>query len=364
MSTTRDVAILIGTVKGLFVLRSPDGRELAASGPHLPGEQVYSVAIDGRGATPRYLAGATSELWGSAVRASDDLGETWTEPETSNLKFPPGTDASVEHVWQLQPAGADEPDVVYAGVEPAALFRSEDRGETFDLVRGLWEHPHRPTWPPGYGGLCLHSIVVHARDPRRMLVGISSGGVYRTDDGGEKWEPANRGIRAEYGPDTMPEYGQCVHRAAADPLEPDTVFLEGHWGTYRSDDFGGSWQDLAEQLPSDFGFALVTHPRRSGVAYVIPLTPDGRWTIDAKCRVFRTSDGGKRWEALTAGLPQERAYVTVLRDAFCTDGLDPAGLYFGTRSGEVYGSADEGETWQLFVSRLPAVTSVRAGAIE
>jgi hypothetical protein len=359
-----DIAVLVGTAKGVFVLRSDDRWRVEASGPHLPGEQAYSLAIDQRDGRSRFLAGSTSDHWGSVVRLSDDLGVTWTDPAVGNLKFPRDTEAAVEHIWQLQPAGSGQPAVVYAGVEPAALFRSDDGGSNFELVRGLWDHPHRPVWEPGFGGLCLHSIVVHPNDPRRLLVAISSGGVYRTDDGGATWEAANAGIRAEAGADTLPAFGQCVHRAAVDPVEPDTLFLQGHWGVYRSDDFGGSWRDIAEGLPSDFGFPLVAHPRRSGVAYVIPLTADERrWTVDARCRVFRTTDGGVSWEPLAKGLPQDGAYVTVLRDAFCTDSLDPAGLYFGTRSGEVYGSADEGETWELLAARLPPVLSVRAAGL-
>jgi hypothetical protein len=358
-----DVAIVVGTAKGVFAIRcSNGGADL--SGPHLAGEQTYSVAIDDREDAPRFFAGSTSEHWGSVVRASEDLGATWTDPEIGNIKFPRESGAAVEHIWQLQPAGPDEPDVVYAGVEPAALFRSEDGGATFALVRGLWDHPHRPQWEPGFGGLCLHSIVVHGRDPRRLLVAISAGGVYRTDDGGKTWTACNHGIYAGEGPDTLPEFGQCVHRAAPDPVEPDTVFLQGHWGIYRTDDFGATWRDIAPRGPQEFGFPLVTHPRRSGVAYVIPLTSDEfRWPLDAKCRAFRTEDGGSTWEPLSNGLPQEATYFSVLRDAFCTDGGDPAGLYFGTRSGDVYGSADEGERWRLLASRLPPVLSVRAVAL-
>ena len=360
-----DVVVLVGTAKGVFVLRSSgDRRDVAVSAPSHAGEEAYSVGIDTRAGRSRLFAGSTSLHWGSSVRTSDDLGESWTDPAVGNVKFPADTGAAVDHIWQVQPAGPAEPDVVYAGVEPAALFRSEDGGTSFDFVRGLWDHPHRPRWEPGGGGLCLHSIVVHRTDPRRLLVAISSAGVYRSDDGGTTWESANQGIYAEQGPDTMPEFGQCVHRAAPDPVDEDRVFLQGHWKTYRTDDFGGAWTDITSSLPSTFGFPIVTHPRRAGHAYVIPLESDEhRWTVDARCRVFRTTDGGRSWEALATGLPQDGAYLTVLRDAFAGDGLDPLGLYFGTRSGEVYGSADEGETWQLLASRLPSVLSVRAAAV-
>jgi hypothetical protein len=228
----------------------------------------------------------------------------------------------------------------------------------------LWDHPLRPQWQPGFGGLCLHSIVVHPGDPQRVLVAISSGGVYRTDDGGATWTTAATGIRDGAGPVEFPEWGQCVHRAASDATRPDTVFLQGHWGMYRSDDFGESWTEVSAGLPSTFGFPLVAHPRRAGTAYVIPLTSDfNRWMPEARCRVFRTADSGGTWEALDKGLPQEGAYLTVLRDAFGGDGADPFGLYFGTRSGEVYASFDEGESWQQLASHLPAVLSVRAADV-
>lgn len=350
-----ELLVLVGTQKGVFVLRSVSGHgRFEVSGPYLEGEQAYSVAIDGRNHAARLLAGSTSDHWGTVVRSSDDVGATWTDPTVGNLKFPADTGAAVAHVWQLQPAGPAEPEVVHAGVEPAALFRSDDRGETFELVRGLWDHPHRPEWEPGGGGLCLHTIVTHPGDPGRILVGISAAGVYRTGDGGATWEACNRGIRAADQPDSFPEFGQCVHRAAPDANQPETVFLQSHGGLYRTDDFGGSWQDIAAGAPSDFGFPIVTHPRRSGVAYVIPLESDERrWTVGGTCRVFRTPDGGGSWEPLGDGLPQTGAYLTVLRDAFCADGLDPVGLYFGTRSGELYGSADEGESWDLLASHLP-----------
>jgi photosystem II stability/assembly factor-like uncharacterized protein len=355
--------VLLGTEKGAFTLRDADGRvELA--GPYLAGEEVYTVAIDSSSGAPHLLASGTSMHWGTTVRISDDLGASWTDPATSNVKFPADTGAAIEHVWQLQPS-ANEPGVIYAGVEPAALFRSEDHGRSFELVRGLWDHPLRPQWQPGFGGLCLHSIVVHPTDPQRVLVAISSGGLYRTDDGGATWTTAATGVRDGAGPVEYPEWGQCVHRAASDASRPDTVFLQGHWGMYRSDDFGETWNEISAGLPSTFGFPLVTHPRRSGTAYVIPLiSGENRWMPDARCRVFRTTDSGASWETLDKGLPQEGAYLTVLRDAFCGDGADPLGLYFGTRSGEVYGSFDEGESWQLLASHLPAVLSVRAADVE
>src|SRR5436190_9647673 len=360
-----EVAVVVGTQKGVFVLRSSDDRKtFVQHGPQLPGDVVYSVAVDNRGDGTRLLAGATSEHWGSVVRASADLGEQWTDPEVGNIKFPEDTGAAVRHIWQLHPV-ADQPGVVYAGVEPASLFRSEDGGETFTFVRGLWDHPHRPQWEPGGGGLCLHTIVPNRGDSQRMVIAISAAGAYRTEDGGQTWEAANAGIHAVAQPDVFPEFGQCVHRVAADPEVPDRLFLQHHGGVFRSDDFGRKWTEISEGLPSDFGFPVVAHPRRGDTAYVIPLDSDERrWVVDGRARVFRTSDGGASWTGLGNGLPQEAAYLAVLRDAFCTDGCDPAGLYFGTRSGEVYGSADEGETWQQLANHLPPVLSVRAAPVR
>lgn len=357
---SRDRLILIGTTKGLFLL---DGAN-QLTGPLLEGTSVPSVAYDPR--QRRILAGATSFFFGSAVRRSDDFGQTWVEAETPNITFPEDTEAKITQIWQIAPAGADQPDVVYAGVEPAALFRSEDGGESFKLVRGLWDHPHRPTWQPGGGGLGLHTILLDPRDPRRMLVAISTGGVYLSDDGGTSWRSSNTGIRAEFNPEDQrfPEYGQCVHKVARDSANPDRFFLQNHFGLYRSDDGGGSWTDIANGVPSDFGFPVVAHPRQGDTAFIIPLIADvKRWTADAQCRVFRTTDAGASWEPMTCGLPQKDAYVTVLRDAFTTDGADPAGFYFGTRGGEVYASHDDGQNWHVLTEHLPPVLTVRAAAL-
>ena len=357
----RDALILVGTTKGLFLL---DGAA-QLKGPFLVGTSVPSVAYDRR--RGRILAGATSFFFGTSVRTSDDCGQSWTEPETPNLAFPEGTEAKVAQAWQITPMGPEQPDVVYVGVEPAALFRSEDGGQSFELVRGLWDHPHRPTWQPGGGGLGLHTILPDPRDAKRMLIAISTGGVYATDDGGETWRASNKGIRAEFMPEDQrfPEYGQCVHKVGRDASNPDRLFLQNHFGLYRSDDCGASWTDIANGVPSDFGFPIVTHPSQPGTAYIIPLIADvKRWTTDAACRVYRTTDAGASWEPLTCGLPQQDAYITVLRDAFATDGADPAGLYFGTRGGELYASQDDGQTWQVLAEHLPPILCVRAAALD
>jgi hypothetical protein len=353
--------LLVGTTKGLFTLRT-DGDEARLDGPTFAGEDVYATCIDTRGDTPHLFAGSVSHHWGPVLRRSDDLGASWTEDETAALAFPDDTDAALAQIWQIAPGPADEPAVLYAGVEPAALFRSDDGGRSFSLVRALWDHPHRPHWEPGGGGLCLHTVLVHPDDPQRLLVAISAAGVYLTDDGGESWRPGNVGIVVPFLPDSpQPEFGQCVHKVARDAVDHERLYLQHHGGTYRSVDGGDSWTPMASIAGMDFGFPVVAHPSRPGTAYLFPLHSDEyRCTPDGRCTVWRTCDGGDSWEPLAAGLPQHDAHLTVLRDGFTTDGADPAGLYFGTRTGEVYGSTDDGTTWQLLAQHLPPVVSVRA----
>jgi hypothetical protein len=363
---TGDVLVLIGTMKGAFLLRSgPDRAAFELTGPHFPGHEVYSMAADTRGGRTRLLAGTSSMHWGAVVRASDDLGATWTDPDEGNVRFPDGTDAALARVWQLTPAGPDRPDVVYAGAEPAALFRSDDRGVTFELVRELWDHPHRPRWQPGGGGMCMHSVVLDPDDPARMWVAVSTAGVYRSDDGGATWSARNNGVRADFLPDKHPEFGQCVHKIALAAGRPDRLYLQNHWGLYRSDDAGDSWHDIAaadgDGPPSDFGFPMVASPADPDTAWIFPLHSDGlRCAPDGRPFVWQTRDAGKSWRAQGDGLPERDAWLTVLRDGFATDGADPAGLYFGTRTGEVYASADAGEHWRPLAEHLPPVVCVKA----
>jgi hypothetical protein len=358
-----EVLLAVGTRKGLLVGRGSNGA-WRFDGPYFPADAVYSVAIDTRRGTPRLLAGGTDSHFGPSVFHSDDLGASWQEPKQPALRFPKDTGASVERIWQLHPAGPAAPEVVYAGTEPGALFRSDDGGQTFELVRPLWEHPTREKWQPGGGGEAVHTVVTDPRDAGAVTVAVSAAGVYRSLDGGASWDPSNSGVQAVFLPDPYPEFGQCVHKIAQDPVNPDRLYLQNHWGVYRSDDAGAQWTSIGDSLPSDFGFPVVAHPHRGNVAYVFPLNADlDRVPAGRRCRVFRTDDAGASWQELTAGLPREDHYGTVLRDAMCVDGGDPAGVYFGNRNGELFASMDDGDSWRQLAAHLPDVLCVRAAVI-
>jgi photosystem II stability/assembly factor-like uncharacterized protein len=361
-----DVLLLIGTMKGAFIFSSNESRKKwKVDGPHFPGEAVYAIGYDERGGRCRILAAPKSNHWGSTIRISDDFGKTWSGPERQAVRFPEESKLSLEQVWQITPGRDAEPDRLWAGVEPAALFESRDGGESWVPVDGLLKHEHRPQWMPGGGGLCLHTIVVDPEDKNRMAIAISTAGFYRTDDGGKSWTPRNNGVRAVFLPNKYPEFGQCVHKVTHHPSRPQRLFLQNHWGLYRSDDWGDSWQDIANGVPSDFGFAMEMHPHDADTVYIVPLQSDEfRVVPEAKLRVYRTQDAGKSWEPLADGLPQTNAYESVLRDGLAADTHDPAGIYFGTRSGKVFGSANSGESWKEIADALPPVTCVKAAVVR
>jgi photosystem II stability/assembly factor-like uncharacterized protein len=361
-----DVLVLVGTMKGAFIFSSNGSRKKwKIDGPHFPGESVYSIAYDQRGGRSRTLVGSHSNHWGSTIRLSDDFGQTWTGPERQAVRFPEASGLSLAQVWQITPGRADEPNVVWCGVEPAALFQSRDAGENWEAVDGLLKHPHRAQWMPGGGGLCLHTIVLDPKDRQRMGVAISTGGFYRTEDGGKSWRPRNNGVRAVFLPNKQPEFGQCVHKVVHHPARPERLFLQNHWGLYRSDDWGDSWQDIANGVPSDFGFAMQMHPHDPDTVYIVPIQSDEfRVVPEAKLRVYRTQNAGKSWKPLADGLPQERAFESVLRDGLTADTHDPAGIYFGTRSGKLFASSDNGESWKEIADALPSICCVKAAVVE
>jgi hypothetical protein len=357
--------LMIGTAKGLFLARSEDDRRSwQLTGPHFPMTGVYAVAIDKRRGRPRLLAGMSSSHFGPGLSTSDDLGESWQEPDRAPLAFPERTGTGLGRVWQIAPGPAGAPDLVYAGVEPSALFVSADGGRTYEFVDALWDHPHRPHWEAGFGGQAVHTVLPHPADPGSLVIAMSTGGVYLSADGAKSWTARNKGIKVNFMPDPFPEYGQCVHKVARDAADPDRLYAQNHHGVYRSDDGGSHWRSIADGLPSDFGFAMVAHPHRGDVIYNFPIAADQRrFPPDERCRVYRSADAGASWQPLTAGLPEGPFYPSVLRDAMCADDTDPAGVYFGTRSGEVYASRDEGDSWARVAAHLPDVLCVRAAGL-
>jgi len=360
-----DFLLLVGTTKGAFILRSNAQRtRWDVGGPYFHGHQIYALAYDHRGGQHRIWL-STQSYWGTLLRSSIDFGKSWATPREATVRFPSDTGMSLKNIWQITLGPADQPDVLYVGAEPAAMFESRDAGQSWSLVRGLFDHPHRPRWMPGNGGLALHTIVLSAANPQQMFVAISSGGVYRTDDGGATWAAKNRGIRATFLPDKHPEFGQCVHKIAMHPERPERLFLQNHWGLYRTDDYGENWTDIGNGVRSDFGFPMLVHPHNPDCAYVVPVESDEfRCACDGRLRVYRTRNAGASWEPLVRGLPQKRAYETVLRDAMTADAFDPAGIYFGTRSGQLFGSLDEGRNWHKILEGLPSVVCVRSAIVE
>jgi len=350
---TQRILMLVGTRKGGFILESDASRERwEMRGTVCDGWPIHDLTWDP--ATSTIYGAGGSPWYGPAVFRSTDLGRTWTH-SSEGLTYGEGG-PTIRTVWNVTPSAA----AVYAGVEPAGLFRSEDRGETWQHVEGLTNHPTRSEWQPGAGGLCLHSIVVHPTDPQRLWVGISSVGAFSTTDGGATWSTRNVGVRAGFQPDIYPEFGQCVHKLVMASGRPDRLFQQNHCGVYRSDDSAATWTEITTGLPSEFGFPMATHPRDDSTVWTIPLNGAelGRFVPDAAAAVWRTRDAGANWQRLGEGLPQSDAYLTVLREAMASDRLDPAGVYFGTESGHVYASNDEGERWSLIADNLPAVWSV------
>jgi len=362
------VRVLIGTRKGAFVLTSDGKREQwDVSGPHFAGWEIYHLT--GSPVDPNRLYASQSSGWfGQMIQRSDDGGATW-EPVGNEFVYDgvPGTHQwydgtqhpwEFKRVWHLEPSLTD-PDTVYAGVEDAAMFRTVDGGRTWHELSGLRRHTTGPSWQPGAGGMCLHTIILDPSNSDRIFIAISAAGAFRTDDGGETWQPINRGLRSEFMPNPEAEVGHCVHNLAMNASRPDVLFMQKHWDVMRTDDAGDSWHEISGNLPTDFGFPIAVHAHEPDTIYVVPIKSDSEhFPPDGKLRVYRSRTGGNEWEALTNGLPQRDCYVNVLRDAMAVDSLDSCGVYFGTTGGQVYASADAGDTWSAIVHDLPAVLSV------
>jgi photosystem II stability/assembly factor-like uncharacterized protein len=368
------VRVLVGTRKGAFIMTSDGTRkQWDVSGPHFGGWEMYH--IKGSPADPNRLYASQSSSWfGQLIQRSNDGGKTW---EAVGNKFTyegvPGTHLWYDgtprpweftRVWHLEPSLSD-PDTVYAGIQDAALFRSSDGGQNWQELAGLRNHPSAPSWQPGAGGMCLHTILIDPTRSDRMFIAISAAGVFRSDDGGKTWRPMNRGLRSEQIPNPTAEVGHCVHRIAMHRSRPNVLFMQKHWDVMRSDDAGESWREISGNLPTDFGFPIDVHAHEPETIYVVPIKSDSEHYLpDGKLRVYRSRTGGNEWEALTKGLPQRHCYVNVLRDAMAVDSLEPCGVYFGTTGGQVYGSADAGDSWEPIVRDLPSVVSVEVQTLS
>jgi hypothetical protein len=368
------VRLLVGTRKGAFILTSDAARKRwDISGPHFAGWEIYHAKGSPVSPDRLYLAQNTS-WFGQIIQRSEDGGKTW---QAVGNKFQydgvPGTHQWYDgtphpwefaRVWHLEPSLTD-PDTVYAGVQDAGLFRSSDAGQTWQELSALRTHSTGSSWQPGAGGLCLHTIILDPSKSGRIVCAISAAGAFRSDDGGQTWKPINKGLVSQGIPNPDAEVGHCVHHIARHPSRPDVLFMQKHWDVMRSDDAGDSWREVSGNLPTDFGFAIDVHAHEPETLFVVPIKSDSEhFPLDGQLRVFRSTTGGGDWEPLTKGLPQRDCYVNILRDAMSVDTLDDCGVYFGTTGGQVYGSADGGDSWTAIVHDLPAVLSIEAQTLE
>src|SRR5678815_1561484 len=391
------IRVLVGTHKGAFILTSDGTRKnWDVSGPHFGGWEIYHAK--GSPVDPnRIYVSQTSGWFGQIIQRSDDGGKSWHQPGTpkGEEKGPDGMpkgesnkfvyDTSAEtgapltthqhydgtqkpwefkRVWHLEPSLSD-PSTVYAGIEDAAIFKSTDGGQNWKELSGLRGHGTGPQWQPGAGGMCLHTIILDPTNPKRIYIAISAAGAFRTDDGGATWKPINKGLYSQYIPNPTAEVGHCVHHIAMHPSNPNVLFMQKHWDVMRSNDAGDSWQEVSGNLPTDFGFVIDVHAHEPETIYVVPIKSDSEhFPLDGKLQVYRSRSGGETWEPLTNGLPQRDCYVNVLRDAMAVDSLDACGVYFGTTGGQVYASANAGDSWSAIVSNLPPVLSVEVQTLS
>ncbi len=366
------VVLAIGTKKGAFVAVGSTARKrFELRGPFGPGVSVYSTLIDGRG-SPRIYASSCNPFFGMKVLRSTDLGKSF-KPTKAAPEFPKDDGRALANIWSLETG--DGKKELWCGVEPASLFRSGDGGDSWEMVAGISNHDHARKWQPGNGGLCMHTIV---RDGSRMHLGISTGGHYVSEDGGNTFQASNQGVGAGFAPDPYPEFGQCVHKIVTHPDAPGRMYMQNHggwaeWdgpggrrpdiGVLRSDDHGRSWYSIAKGLPSDFGFPIVAHPHDPDVVYVVPLEPMTRTCPGGVPAVWRSENGGGSWKALKKGLPRRESFFTVLRDGMDVDRLKTPALYFGTTTGQLWIGREGGESWECLFDSLPPIHCVKVGVV-
>ncbi|MDQ6662407.1 MAG: glycoside hydrolase [Chloroflexota bacterium] len=356
------VILLVGTKRGLFILSSKDRETWNIETPSLKGHRIFNATLDQRNGQRLFVAD-NGDFFGSFLRYSDDLGETWHEPQ-QGIQFSEGSGQKLQNIWIIEPGRPSEPGTLYVGVDPASLWVSNDGGITWNLNAGLFHHPTRERWEPGAGGLCLHTIVADPSNTSRMWVGISAVGCLRTDDGGETWTFANKNTRADFLPNKYPEFGQCIHRLVQNPHQPDVLYQQNHCGIYKSTNAGEDWIDIQHNLPSEFGFPIAIDTHNPDTVFVVVEDPQARHNIGGHFTVYRTQNGGESWEPQTKGLPEGNGVVLgVLRHALCTDTLDPCGVYVGTNTGQLFASNARGERWNLIADFLPSIYSVRATVI-
>jgi len=368
------VRLLVGTRKGAFTISADAARKTwSISGPHFAGWEIYHMK--GSPADPNRIYASQSSNWfGQVVQRSNDGGQTW-EPVDNKFAYDGATGThqwydgtphpwEFKRVWHFEPS-LDNPDVAYAGVEDAALFRTTDGGASWHEMAALRNHSTGNRWTPGAGGMGLHTILLDPTNPERMYVAISAAGAFRTDDGGASWKPINHGLVSKYIPDPTAEVGHCVHRIAMHRENPGTLYMQKHWDVMRTDDAGDNWREVSGNLPTDFGFVIDVHAHEPETIYVVPIKSDSEhFPMDGRLSVYRSKTGGDDWEALSKGLPERDCYVNVLRDAMTVDALDSCGVYFGTTGGQMYGSADGGDTWMTIAEHLPAVLSVEVQTLR